>query len=150
MEEIETPWFEKGLSFRCTGCGKCCTGSDGYVFLSPVDIQNLASHLHMSQEDFCRRYTRLVDGDYALLDQRNGDCIFLKKNQCDVYQERPVQCRTFPFWTQNLRSKSDWEKAASFCEGINHPDAPTVPLEEIEHAHATYLENLLEQNFSSS
>ena len=119
MEEIEI-WFKNGLSFSCTGCGNCCTGADGYVFLSRADVENLAASFEMPIPNFLRKYTRLVNGDVALLDRPgSGDCIFLKEKRCSVYEARPVQCKTFPWWIQNLRQPSDWQEAARHCEGIN-------------------------------
>lgn len=142
MEEIEM-WFKEGLSFKCTGCGQCCTGSPGYVFLSESDVEKLAEHFSMSIPEFLRKYTRLVDGGSALLDRPGSeDCIFLKNKQCSVYEDRPVQCRTFPWWVQNLRKPEDWQEAAERCEGINHPDAPIVSSEEIQKHCFTYLDNL--------
>jgi hypothetical protein len=35
-----------------------------------------------------------------------------------VYDGRPAQCRTFPFWTLNLRSEEAWNRAARDCQGI--------------------------------
>ncbi|KAG7395592.1 hypothetical protein PHYBOEH_003466 [Phytophthora boehmeriae] len=32
---------------------------------------------------------------------------------------RPTQCRTFPWWPQNLVSDYDWQVAAADCEGIH-------------------------------
>jgi len=149
MDKIE-PWFKEGLKFKCTGCGKCCTGSDGYVFLSDLDVSNLSNKLALSTEQFTKTYTRHVSGEYALKDlPKSGDCIFLKDNQCSVYDSRPVQCRTFPWWVNNLRGPEEWKEAATHCEGINNPDAPLVPSTHIEEQCLSHLGNLLEDNFSN-
>ena len=148
MDEIAAPWFKEGLAFKCTGCGKCCTGSDGYVFLSAGDITTLATHHAITPEQFTQKFTRLVNGEYALLDTPGtGDCIFLKENQCSVYTARPLQCRTFPWWVHNLRSPEDWAEAATHCEGINHPEAPLIPATHIEEQCLSHLGNLIEHNF---
>lgn len=145
----EKEWLADGLRFKCTGCGKCCTGSPGYVFLSEKDSTQLENHFQLSKEEFAEKYTHQIDGIKTLLDRPNSsDCIFLKDNQCSVYDARPTQCRTFPWWVQHLREPSDWEEAAARCEGINHKDAPIVPLLHIEEQCLTYLDNLLDQNFS--
>jgi len=150
METVEEPWFSSGLRFKCTGCGKCCTGSPGYVFLSEDDTERLARHFGMEIEAFQKKYTRLVDGQSALLDRPgSGDCVFLKDKQCTAYEARPVQCSTFPWWIQNLRNPEDWDEAAVRCEGINHPDAPLVHSIHIHEQCLTYLDNLIQQNFNS-
>lgn len=151
MDNIEqnVPWFDKGLRFKCTGCGGCCTGSPGYVYLSESDLERLAVHHQLTPQEFAKKYTRLVDGQYALLDRPTTyDCIFLQDKQCTVYEARPVQCRTFPWWIHNLRDEKDWEEAAKRCEGINHPEAPLIPSLHIQEQCLTYLDNLLEQNFT--
>ena len=143
------PWFKQGLRFGCTGCGKCCTGSPGYVFLSERDLEALSNHFQISSDEFIRKYCRRSEGQLCLIDTPGTDaCIFLKNNQCTAYGARPVQCRTFPWWIHNLNTPEDWQEAAKRCEGINHPDAPLVDSDTIGAECMTYLDNLLEQHFS--
>lgn len=131
-EKAQNPWYKEGLSFKCTGCGQCCTGSPGYVWLSPEEIKAMASHLNITEEEFTRKYTRYVYGRISLLEHpKTYDCVFLKGNKCSVYPVRPKQCKTFPWWHENLENKASWEETAQRCEGINHPEAPIVPLETI-------------------
>jgi Fe-S-cluster containining protein len=129
-------WYKKGLKFKCTECGACCTGTPGYVWASPEEIVEMAQFLKITQEEFLRRYTRQVGGRIALLERRqpNGDfdCIFLKERKCSLYQARPKQCRTYPWWNENLTSPAAWQEAAEICEGIDHPDAPLISLGEIQ------------------
>lgn len=127
----EKPWYSEGLRFKCTECGQCCTGAPGYAWVNEAEIQTIADYLKLSVKDFSKRYLRYVNGRYALVEKKNYDCIFLKDKKCMVYPVRPTQCRTFPWWVQNLNSKEDWDEAAKYCEGINN-EAPIVPLEIIE------------------
>lgn len=144
---MNDPWFKDGLRFKCTGCGKCCTGRDGYVFLSPQDIFALAKHFEMSMKEFIDRYTRIVDGQICLLDAPSSDkCVFLKDNRCSAYKVRPVQCKAFPWWLHNLETPESWQSAAEHCEGINHPDAPLVNGSHIALECMVYIDNLVEQN----
>ena len=129
----ESPWYKNGVRFGCTGCGKCCTGQPGYVWVSEKEIEAIAEHLKLSVKDFGMRFLRLVSGRHSLVEfKKNHDCVFLKEKQCSIYPVRPVQCRTFPFWKRTLSSPEAWATTAMDCEGINHPDAPLVPIEEIE------------------
>ena len=127
------PWYVKGLRFKCTGCGKCCTGK-GFVWLEEKDIENLTNHFNISREDFFKKYTRQLGFDYSLKeDPQNDDCIFLKdKKICTVYEARPKQCRTFPWWPDNIKNHTHWNATKKRCEGIDHEDAPLIPLEEIK------------------
>ena len=124
----EEPWYKDGLRFSCTECGQFCTGSPGYVWVTETEIDKMAEHLSLTVAEFSRFYLRRVEDRFSLLEHpKTYDCVFLKDKKCQIYKVRPVQCRTFPWWPQNLRSEEDWREAAKSCEGIRL-DAPVVPL----------------------
>jgi Fe-S-cluster containining protein len=132
------PWYKDGLRFKCTGCGQCCTGSPGYVWVSPSEAEAIAKKLNISIEEFVKRYTRRVGNRLSLIEKRqennNYDCVFLQGKRCTIYDARPKQCRTYPWWSENVQTPEDWKEEGVRCEGINHPDAPLISLQEIrEH-----------------
>lgn len=132
LSVLNQAWYAPGLRFSCTGCGKCCTGSPGYTWLSLDEIERMAAYLEISIEDFGSRYLRQVGERYALLEHPTTfACVFLDGKACRVYPVRPTQCQTFPFWPDNLSSQGAWNEAAKHCEGICDA-APIVPLDEIE------------------
>ena len=124
-------WYKDGLRFECTGCGKCCTGSPGYVWIEEEEIEEISSYLNISKEHFLKTYTRQIGQRYSLLeDASNYDCIFLKdKKLCTIYKARPKQCRTYPFWPAILKSEKSWSDEATRCEGIND-DAPLIQIKK--------------------
>jgi uncharacterized protein len=125
-------WYQNGLKFKCTECGKCCTGAPGYVWVTENEMEAIAEFLKIDLKEFMRKYVRRVGQRYSLLESKQTfDCVFLKDKKCQVYGARPKQCRTFPWWPQNLRSEQAWEETARTCEGISD-DAPLVPFETIE------------------
>lgn len=138
----ETPWYSTGLRFKCTECGQCCTGAPGYAWVNQEEIQKIADYLKMTVKDFGKKYLRYINGRYALIEKKNYDCIFLKDKKCTIYPVRPTQCRTFPWWMQNLASPEDWKEAAKHCEGISE-DAPLVSFEVIESQLALDKEGIL-------
>ena len=129
------PWYGEGLRFKCTGCGKCCTGAPGFVWVDEEEINAIASTLGMNSEEFSNTYVRQVDNKQSLIEkkQTNGenDCIFLKNKACTIYNARPKQCRTYPWWVHNLTSESAWNETAADCEGVNHKDAPLIKAADI-------------------
>ncbi|MDR2540041.1 MAG: YkgJ family cysteine cluster protein [Chlamydiales bacterium] len=126
-------WYKQGLRFHCTGCGKCCTGSPGYVWVSDREVEEISQFLQISFEECIKKYTRKVERRLSLLENDlSYDCIFLKDKSCQIYSIRPKQCRKFPWWSENLKTKKDWEEEATRCEGINHADAPLISFREIE------------------
>ncbi|MCB1067285.1 MAG: YkgJ family cysteine cluster protein [Simkania sp.] len=132
---LDDVWYKDGLRFKCTSCGACCTGAPGYVWLEKKDIERLAKRLNLPQDAFLKRYTRQVGSRISLIeDPLSYDCVFLKdKKICTLYEDRPKQCKTFPFWKDVLESPEAWEETKERCEGIDHPDAPCIPLEEIQN-----------------
>lgn len=126
-------WYKSGLRFHCTECGQCCTGEPGVVWISDEEIEAIALHLELSAAEFIAKYLRRVEGRWALKErpERDWDCIFLKGKRCSIYPVRPKQCKTFPWWPQNLATPEAWEETKKQCEGICD-DAPLIPAEEIE------------------
>src|SRR3990170_6419416 len=104
-------WYKDGLRFKCTGCGKCCGEAPGYVWVTLKEIEAMAESLKITHEVFARKYTRRIGSRISLLeDPKNYDCIFLKDKQCLLYNCRPRQCKTYPYWKSNLRTKGSWEE----------------------------------------
>ncbi|MDR2952206.1 MAG: YkgJ family cysteine cluster protein, partial [Treponema sp.] len=119
----ETCFYSRGLQFSCKRCSSCCRHSSGYVFLSEKDLGRLASELKMDEAGFISVYCRWVErgmgGEFLSLKEKlNYDCVFWNSG-CAVYQSRPLQCRTFPFWESVLSSAEAWEAAGASCPGIN-------------------------------
>lgn len=127
------PWYREGLRFRCTQCGQCCTGSPGFVWITAEEIEEMAQFLALSPSTFKRLYVKRVDQRYTLVEKKsqNHSCIFYQNQRCQVYAARPLQCRAYPFWQENIHSQQSWDETAKSCEGIQ-PDSPLVPYETIE------------------
>ncbi len=126
LEEGRAVWFEDGLRFACTQCGDCCTGPPGYVWYDEAEGRAMAEALGMSPAEFEANYTEVKHGRRSLAEvKREGlyDCVFLERQSdgrmtCSVYDARPMQCRTWPFWESNLKSQGAWRRAASHCPGM--------------------------------
>lgn len=112
-------FFDKGLCFQCTGCGGCCTGAPGTVYVTAAEIDRLSSALNLRRADFVAEYLYPYRDSYSIREKDNYDCFLLKDGKCTVYEDRPRQCRTFPFWLKNLRSEAEWSRAARHCPGMN-------------------------------
>ena len=113
------PWFQDGLRFECTGCGDCCTGAPGYVWVDAKEIAALADHLGLSVADFESKYVRNVGPKKSLIEYSSGDCVFFdpQKRKCTVYQARPSQCKTWPFWDSNINTPKAWKQTCAVCPG---------------------------------
>ncbi|MDR3302863.1 MAG: YkgJ family cysteine cluster protein [Treponema sp.] len=119
---VEKPFYAEGLRFTCTRCSDCCCHESGYVFLTEEDASMLVSMLRMRYTDFLDTYCRWIPlawgiEQLALREKSNYDCIFWKQG-CSVYEQRPRQCRAFPFWHSVVASVEAWTAAARTCPGM--------------------------------
>lgn len=112
-------FFDGGLRFGCTQCGHCCAGAPGTVFMNAAESERIARHLGLTREKFLADYAYPVDGGHSLREVGdNYACIFFRNERCTIYDVRPTQCRTFPFWSENIRSETAWKKTCRSCPGI--------------------------------
>ena len=114
--------YKDGLRFSCTRCRYCCGVEPGYVFLTEEDVLRLSGHFTISVEAFIETYCRKVPvggiSYISLLEKENNDCIFLESFGCGVYESRPLQCRTYPFWATIVETGESWAAEAASCPGI--------------------------------
>ena len=108
-----------GVQFECQGSGRCCTarGDYGYVYVDLAERRQMAAWLGLRTSSFTRRYCER-DGDDVYLKHPERDCLFLDGTRCRVYQARPTQCRTWPFWPENLNASVWKREVAPFCAGV--------------------------------
>jgi Fe-S-cluster containining protein len=104
------------------------------VFLSPQDLATLTQAARLTEDEFLRRYCRSVDLGLArrvsLREKPNLDCILWENSGCSRYEARPLQCRSFPFWSACVTSRQEWENHAKSCPGMGH--GSIHPREEID------------------
>jgi len=87
--------------------------------VNQAEIAALAKRLSMPLEKFEARFVRKVGIRRSLVEYANGDCVFFDSSsrQCTVYEDRPRQCRTWPFWKSNLSTPQSWGETCELCPG---------------------------------
>jgi len=107
---------------KCSTCeGNCCIGESGYIWITKEECVTLANHLDISLEELGREYIFKQGYKYSIKEKKisnnNYACIFfdLEKKQCSIYEARPQQCRTFPFWEY---FKTNIEEVKEECPAI--------------------------------
>lgn len=110
--------FDPGACAACRG--GCCRGSTGHVWVGEKDINRIGSFLHINRVDFIRHFVNRVNNRLSLKEQSiDGDyaCVFFesKKQSCSIYEVRPQQCRSFPFWDY---FKDNKEELCLECPGV--------------------------------
>lgn len=124
------PWFDAGLRFECTACGDCCR-REGDVYFTRAEADEAARYSwgpdatveamlgEVWVEDF--------DGRYRVAVPFGGACPFLTpERRCAIHPVKPAQCRTYPFWSDVVRSERTWLAEQPFCEGIGRGEIVTA------------------------
>jgi Fe-S-cluster containining protein len=113
-----------GYSFdahACQACSaRCCTGESGYIHVTPIEIENIALFIGLESKEFMQKYLFKNGYKYSIKERKVGDsyeCAFYDRdaNGCMIYEVRPTQCITFPFW-EYFKDRVDELKLE--CPGI--------------------------------
>lgn len=80
----------------------CCRKLEMYLY--PIDIIRLKNRLSITSGEFLRSYTKLGKGGnpffpavmMKMADEGEQECPFLGDKGCNVYEDRPTACRTYP------------------------------------------------------
>jgi len=139
---MSAPFYENGLQFSCTQCSACCRYEQGIVLFSENDLKLMCEKTNLSKDAFIETYCIKINTglgeQYSLKEKENHDCIFWT-NGCTIYEARPVQCKTYPFWRHVVASKETWKEEAVYCPGIGNGTLHSK--EEIEACLALRLDN---------
>jgi len=122
-EIIKKEGFKFGFNPKaCEECGgKCCTGESGYIWVTPIEMQKIANLFSISVEELKSNFLIKVGYKYSIkekkLSENNYACWFFdeKTSRCAIYEARPNQCRTFPFWDF---FKTNINEVKKECPGI--------------------------------
>lgn len=105
----------------CQSCsGKCCIGESGYIWVSQEEISAIAQKLSLSKEEFINKYLLKIRYRFTIKEivyEGGYGCVFfdMEKKMCRIYDVRPQQCRTFPFWEY---FKENIDEVVTECPGI--------------------------------
>ena len=105
----------------CTSCeGRCCNGGSGNIWVNKREIEAISQVLGMDTGAFITTYLRKISYRYSIVELKsegNYACVFYDeiKRGCTIYDVRPEQCRTFPFWPY---FKEQPEEVFNECPGV--------------------------------
>jgi Fe-S-cluster containining protein len=114
LPDLHEEAFEK---VSCLSCAGCCKNYSPR-FKTP-DIKRISKYLRMKEGAFIDEYLMLdTEGDYVL---RSTPCPFLgENNACNIYEERPSDCRRFPYTDEDVLFKRPaiTLKNSEFCPAV--------------------------------
>ena len=98
----------------CLQCANCCKNYSPRI--KTPDIKRISRHLRMRESEFIDKYLVVdEDGDFVV---NTKPCPFLgTDNFCSIYEERPSDCRRFPYTNEDviIKRKELTLKNSSFC-----------------------------------
>ena len=139
--------------FECTKCGACCRDDQILITVTKNDLYRIAKTLELDSNAVLRAldFYILDEGTpipvgleiipsieteegsayVALKKMENGDCIFLKDDQCMIHPIRPMVCRSFPFVFSEDDGELSWGLSSKkgICPGLGI--GPMVSEEEL-------------------
>lgn len=95
----------RATKFSCQHCAECCSGANNEVMVTPDEVFKLMEATGLEFLDIAEPYpewmefpdgTKITFG-WVLKRGVDGNCMFLEKNHCRVYKNRPHICKTYPF-----------------------------------------------------
>jgi Fe-S-cluster containining protein len=99
-DEIDRVVFETTqrvwAGIDCIACANCCRHV--HPTFSEEDVERLARRLEMDIRQFTENYLERTKDSSANPWQTHAlPCPFLKDNCCSVYEDRPADCRGYPY-----------------------------------------------------
>lgn len=110
-------YFDKTACETCNSL--CCRGAPGDVWATRYEVEAICEFLNINLIDGLERYFRRA-GNMFLINEIFMDddcpCVFLLPGKgCSIYDVRPAQCRTFPFWDY---FKTHIQEVCDECPGV--------------------------------
>jgi uncharacterized protein len=140
------------FSFACNSTlscfTDCCRQLD--LALTPYDVLRLKNALKISSSEFLNRYVIIEQEDddvfprlyLTMFDDGRASCVFVNKNGCSVYKDRPGACRAYPMGRASMRKTDNTFEEyyvllnEEHCHGFAESDSQTP----LEYSHSKGLE----------
>lgn len=111
-------WRQEVIRFQCqSDCFKCCS-KPGVVYLTNREVSQAAQYLGISVSRFKSEFLKKQLDLWVIEVEEDLPCPFLAHEGCIIHETKPSQCKTYPFWRENMESKNHWALATAFCPGI--------------------------------
>jgi Fe-S-cluster containining protein len=122
--------------FECQpGCINCCTQS-GHIYVTEEDLDRISAYVGLDRKAFEERYVYRTKNRLRFTVPRTRWCHFLTPTGCTIHAVKPLQCRTFPYWPENVTGRSAWKDLRRYCPGVGV--GPLVQIEAVRQQAQTY------------
>ncbi|MCJ7443659.1 MAG: YkgJ family cysteine cluster protein [Methanotrichaceae archaeon] len=118
------------IGFQCMRCGDCCIGEDNSVIVFPSEIRLISR----STGDFWLEIVEPpklgewdLDGNFHTLEwrlkKRHLSCKYYTLHGCMIYEERPLLCRTYPFFLTHIKGLLCFSECNGFGKEIRNEES---------------------------
>jgi Fe-S-cluster containining protein len=97
----------RAFGFQCLRCGECCSGEENSVVVFPFEIRAILERTGLPWLEAARPPG---DGEWDdrgrfhtlewRLQKKGGSCKFYGNGECMIYEERPLLCKSYPFFLE--------------------------------------------------
>lgn len=98
--------YPEGIRFLCTRCGICCGDTDSHkrrVRVTRNEAARLSRKLSLPVGQFAAEIEVGTPFPYEMKKRADGKCIFLEGEECSIYDDRPIVCKSYPFSLEEIR-----------------------------------------------
>jgi Fe-S-cluster containining protein len=116
--------YPRNIRWECQRCTLCCGDTHKrkrLILLLETEVKRIKTRTNRRVDEFATSISKFNSYKYQLRKRSSdGKCIFLRGNDCSIYDFRPLICRFYPFWLEKLGSRKYVFKVSAECPGIDH------------------------------
>jgi Fe-S-cluster containining protein len=107
-KDLAAKLAELAASQSCLGCGSCCRTSSPTLYTKDLPLiisgglpKEKLYTIRAGEKAYSARLDKLdtLPHDLVKLAEAQGACLFLHGSRCDIYPDRPLQCRHLECWS---------------------------------------------------
>jgi Fe-S-cluster containining protein len=117
------------VNFDCSKCGLCCGDTAEkvrHVLLLESDAERIERLTNLKANFFAAVASGKLPYLYEMKKGSDQKCVFLKDNQCMVYDIRPLICRFYPFELSTNDEGVHTFRVTDECPGVRCSDKSEV------------------------
>jgi Fe-S-cluster containining protein len=150
----------RDVGFSCDLCGQCCTRRfNGHIFLFTDEADKIRAIDPSALEpppvyDTCDQNGVLYVSGYTIRSKndQSGSCWFFEGGKCQIYNERPGICRTYPYMLHREPDEKgvlDWRQISGLDQhGTYHDDITQEEALQIAGEIKVFESSVLSQEIS--
>lgn len=109
------------IGWRCARCAMCCKDTSEHercIRVLPQEASRISLRTKLKLDSFLVPFANSAPYTY-LMRKHDGRCCFLEKDNCSIYDLRPITCVFFPFFLNRTSDEAfRFELTPERCRGL--------------------------------